>query len=277
MPARRHLIVHHPLQPFDPRNFTPGALVAGSTWSFDTVNLDGARAATHERTERGPWLSGVLPGVELTSIELERLEAFVRHPVRAFLRHRLGFSMADWSRDVDDAVPIELDALGTWSVAERLLTARLGGAPLDACIAAERARGLLPPGELATPILRKITPTLEELVVGRLQRRGADVARRQRRAPRGTAVIGTVARLSGDVLQTVTYSRLGPNHRLIAWVRFLALTAAWPDRQFGTRTIGRARDGAARGTKVSIAHDRATRRRCRSATGSCLRVPRLPF
>ena len=266
MPARRHLIVHHPLQPFDARNFTPGALVAGSPWSFDTVNLDGARAATHERKASGQWLSGVLPQVELASVDLDRLEAFVRHPVRAFLRHRLGFSMADWSRDVDDAVPIELDALETWAVAERLLAARLGGAALDECIAAERARGLLPPGELATPILRKITPTLEELVgVGYsdVEPSSLDV---NVVLPGGTAVIGTVARLSGDALQTVTYSRLGPSHRLTAWVRFLALTAAWSDRAFETRTIGRARDGAARGMKVSVATieplggDPATRR-----------------
>ena len=52
-PARRWLTIHHPLQPFDVRNFTPGALIAGRPWSFDTVNLDGARASTRPRVAQG--------------------------------------------------------------------------------------------------------------------------------------------------------------------------------------------------------------------------------
>ena len=50
----------HPLQPFDPRNYVPGALVAGRPWSFDTVHLDGARAARHAEAV-APFLSGPLP------------------------------------------------------------------------------------------------------------------------------------------------------------------------------------------------------------------------
>ncbi|HXY45883.1 MAG TPA: hypothetical protein VEH29_16980, partial [Acidimicrobiales bacterium] len=177
---------------------------------------------------------------------------FVRHPVRAFLRTRLGVSLADRSHEVDDALPVDLDALERWGVAERMLAARLAGADLDDCIAAERARGLLPPGELATPVLSKITPTLEQLVaVGRsdVEPSSLDV---NVRFPDETSLIGTVAHLRGDVLHTVTYSSLSPAHRLIAWVRLLALSAAWPERTFGAVTIGRAREGVG-GAKVTTA------------------------
>jgi exodeoxyribonuclease V gamma subunit len=217
------------------------------------VNLDGARASTSERVARGPWLPGLLPDLDLQSVELDRLEAFVRHPVRAFLRVRLGMSMADWTRDADDALPIDLDALEQWGVAERLLAARLAGATLDDCLAAERARGQLPPGELATPILARITPTLEELVVfGRsdLEPSSLDV---NVVLPGAISLIGTVAHLRGDVLHTVSYSRVAPAHRLVAWARLLALTAAWPERSFEALTIGRARYGAARTAKITTA------------------------
>ena len=41
---RDQIVVHHPLQPFDPRNFVPGKLVPDRPWSFDPQALAGARA-----------------------------------------------------------------------------------------------------------------------------------------------------------------------------------------------------------------------------------------
>jgi exodeoxyribonuclease V gamma subunit len=261
---RYHLTVHHPLQPFDVRNFTPGALIPERSWSFDAVNLDGARASTRERTPQGEWLPRRLPTLDLPLVELERLESFVRHPVRAFLRVRLGMSMADWSREINDALPIDLNALERWGVADRMLAARLAGASLEDCQEAERARGFLPPGELATPILAKITPVLEDLVtLGRsdIEPSSLDV---HVELPDATSLIGTVAHLRGDLLHTVSYSRVAPAHRLVAWVRLLALSAAWPERSFEAVTIGQARMGVRRATITTarippLGNDSATR------------------
>ena len=47
--ARDAIVVAHPLQPFDPRNFEAGELVGDTPWSFDRLHLAGAQAALAPR------------------------------------------------------------------------------------------------------------------------------------------------------------------------------------------------------------------------------------
>ena len=89
-------------------------------------------------------------------IELDNLVRFVEHPVRAFLRERLGISVSEFFDEVEDELPVELDALEKWGVGQRLLDGVLAGAELDAGKKAEIARGALPPGQLALPVLEEI-------------------------------------------------------------------------------------------------------------------------
>ena len=162
--ARAQVLVRHPLQPFDPRNFQPGELGGDAAWSFNRVTLDGARAMEDERVEPRPFLASPLPPRREPILELDDLVAFVRHPVRAFLRQRLGFGVATYADEVADALPIELDSLESWQVGQRMLDARLAGATADAAVAAERARGELPPGVLAEPVIAKLLPDVEQIV-----------------------------------------------------------------------------------------------------------------
>ena len=64
-PARERVLVRHPLQPFDPRNFTAGELTGERPWSFDRVTLAGARALTGERGELAPFLAAPLARVRV--------------------------------------------------------------------------------------------------------------------------------------------------------------------------------------------------------------------
>jgi exodeoxyribonuclease V gamma subunit len=243
--AREHVLVRHPLQPFDPRNFARGALVPDRTWSFDRVTLEGARALDAPRSTDPPFLDAPLPDDDRRVVELEDLVRFVQHPVRAFLRQRLGISVGDFSEEIDDALPIELNPLEQWSIGQRLVEARLAGADLDACVAAELARGVLPPGRLADELMPTLKARAEQIVGAAHSICGADAAPVSVDArialEDGRLVSGTVPGLCGDVVRAVTYSRVGPRHRLAAWVRWLALVAAHPDRAYEAVTVGRAR------------------------------------
>ncbi len=254
--ARGAVVVRHPLQPFDPRNFTPGELGRDGPWSFDRVTLEGARALIADRSEPEPFLHGPLPGEPAAALEVEQVVKFVEHPVRAFLRQRLGISVGDFFEEVEDALPIELDALEKWGVGQRLLDARLGGAGMEAAIEAEIARGTLPPGALAAPAVRSVRPTVGELAVragALLEATGEQGSLDLRIAlGDGRTLSGTVPGVSGDVVCTFTFSRAAAKHRLASWVRLLALTAAHPERPFEAVVLGRAMMGAPRGMNVSM-------------------------
>ena len=242
--ARSRVVVRHPLQPFDPRNFTASALVPGHHWSFDPVTLEGARALTRPREEVPPFLSGPLPPMEAAVVEVEDLVSFARHPVRAFLRRRLGISVREDSDEVEDDLRVELDGLTKWGVGQRLLEARLEGVDARTATLAEIARGSLPPGALGKPVIDEVFPIVEEIAaeVQRAVGTHSPPASLDVRVPLpgGRLLSGTIPGVSGDVLRAVTYSRVAAKHRISAWVRLLALTAAHPERAFTAVTIGRA-------------------------------------
>ena len=242
--------ISHPLQPFDKRNYLAGEQVADGPWSFDTLHLAGARAAVGPRQELPPFLSGPLPPAVPDTVGLDQVERFLRHPVRAFLRERLTISLRDKTRDFDDAIPIDLNALERWKIADRMLAARLDGATQASCEAVELARGPLPPGLLADPVLTKISDPLDDLVQAARSATPPRSVEVRVDLPGSPLLLGTVPGVRGDTVHSVTYSRLGPAARLIAWLRLLALSATWPEHAFRAQTIGRANR---RGRTVALA------------------------
>ncbi len=270
-PVRDRIVVNHPLQPFDARNFTVGDLVPERAWSFDPINLEGARALEGTRAGRPSFLPGPLPPIDTSVVELDDLERFLRHPVGAFFRQRLGIRLGRSFHDVDDVVPVDLDNLERWGLGERLLAARMAGSGLDECVAAERARGFLPPGALAEPILNKVLPDVEVIAVVAHDDRQPTSLDVNFVLADGTTIVGTVPDVRGNMVHAASFSKLSATHRLHAWLRLLALTAARPERPFEVVTFARARDGHPPRTHVSIARigalgtDAATRHN--AATG----------
>ncbi len=260
--ARHHVVVEHPLQSFDPRNFEPGALGGEGSWSFDPVDLEGARAHSEPPTAPERFLAHPLGPIGEQVVQLDSLVRFLEFPVRQFLRERLGWYGSGGTDEVKDALPVQLDPLEKWGVGERMLQARLAGATLDEARAAEKGRGLLPPGALAARDLGDIEQAVDRLVAVTKDAGGVavpDSVEVNLRLPDGRALIGTVPDVhqleSGDKSRIVRclYSRLGAKHRLAAWAHFLALTAAHPEREVTALTVGRA-EGSTRGApRIAVA------------------------
>ena len=251
-PARDVVVVHHPLQPFDGRNFVAGALGRTGPWSFDPVQLDGARAATSQQP-RPPWLEGPLPALVSPVLQLQDLVAFVQHPVKAFLRQRLSLYLADRDVDVSDTLPLELDALQKWAVGDRLLESGLAGIPLDRAARAEELRGLLPPGIIAGTVLEGVVQEVEE-ILGVMAAQGftpgpAGSCEVRVELLDGRLLIGSVPDVRDWTILQCVYSKLAAKHRLAAWTRFLALTADRPDEPVRALSVGKW----ARGRPVSVA------------------------
>ncbi|MDX6254100.1 MAG: exodeoxyribonuclease gamma subunit [Frankiales bacterium] len=239
--VRDAITTRHPLQPFDARNFTAAALGTPGPFSFDRLALAGAEAATHPRTAAGAFLSGALPPQPIANVELVSLQRLLANPAGQFLRQRIDVATARTEDEPEDALPVKLDGLESWGISQRMLTERLAGVDRLAAIAAERQRGQLPPGELGVAELKKIDGRVEALLDATVTERALepesldiDIDLHD-----GTRLTGTVAGLRGDVLLTLTPSKLAATHRLRAWVDLAALTVAHPDREWRATTVGR--------------------------------------
>ena len=227
------VLVRHPLQPFDGRNFQPH-----KPFSFDAAALAGARAAVQERSPVPPFLPSPLPA-PAGNVALRDLIAFLVHPVKALLNRRLGVHIPDVQEAVADALHAELDSLQKWDVGDRMLAARLAGVEVGAFSQAELRRGTLPPGPLGLRLLADLEAAVEPIAQA-----AAPVHQGVARAldvdldlGAGRRLTGTVNGVHGDTLASTSYSSLAPKHRLTAWVQLLA--AAGPGGPVRAVTTGR--------------------------------------
>lgn len=239
---REAVTVRHPLQPFDLRNVTTEALGRPEPFSFDRAALAGARAARQPRTPAAPFLAGPLPALPPDDIALDDLLAFYKHPVQSFLRQRVAISTVQEAEEAATQIPVELGGLEQWQVATRLLDDILSGQHPDQAAQAEWRRGQLPPGRLGWRVLKDLETQVRPLAAAALDLRGSATARAvdiDIDLGDGRRLHGTVPEIFGDRLVPVSFSRLGPSHRLGSWIRLLALTASDDDHNWTAHTIGR--------------------------------------
>jgi exodeoxyribonuclease V gamma subunit len=236
----------HPRQPFDERNFRPGALRPGGPWSFDGPAREGALARARAGDAAFTFLRHPLPAEEPDVVELADLRRTLEHPVQDFLRTRLRLRLPRDAEPVAEDLVVALAPLARWNVAERLLAALLAGSTVDTWLRREHARGALPGGLLGASESEAIVAIVTELVdaatafgyaPGTAVLEPVDVVLED-----GTRVVGTVrddrATRPGPV--RVSYSRTQPKRLLGPWLDLVALTAQDPARDWRAVVVNRA-------------------------------------
>ena len=266
--SRDQVVRRHPLQPYDIRAFT-----GATPFSFDPVSLAGAVRA--DRPRRAPTGRAPLPP-RPGPVGLAELVSFVEHPVRGYLRGRLGLTLPGEDDEVADALSVTLDALQEWAVGERLLEAALRGLDPTSSRHREWLRGTLPPGPLGGRVLQRVQERVTPVAAAAaplltVPARSVDV----RLELDGQVLSGTVNGVRDGAVVAVSYSSLSARHRIRAWVLALVLAvAAEGDRAV---TVGRWSRGARTSTITAPPEPRAALAELLElyARGSCEPLPLL--
>ncbi len=260
-PVRDHVLVRHPLQPHDARNFDPaGGLEPGRrrAFSFDASARAGAQAAAEAApgATAEPFLTAPLPPRREQEVSLAELKQFFDHPARVFLRSRLGVSTPLPADEVSDAIPVDLDALELWGVGDRLLREVVAGADPVAVMTAEQLRGTLPPGGLGTRALETVAEESQ-----RLYARTTDLRSPPARSVDvevdlggGRRLTGTVTGVHGTRVVSLGYSRLKARQRLRSWIDLLALAASDDEQSWTAHAVGKDRAGPLRALAGPLDH-----------------------
>ncbi|MGH3678121.1 MAG: exodeoxyribonuclease V subunit gamma [Mycobacterium sp.] len=241
-PVRERVVVEHPLQPFDIKNVERGGLIADQPFTFDPVVLRAAKAATGVRSERRPFIAGVTSELPSGDVELADLLRFFKHPVEGFFRE-LDFTLP-WEADgVEDAMPVEIDALQQWSIGDRLVGDLMRGVDLEVATTAEVLRGTLPPGRLGERKARALSDEAAELAMAALKYQSNTTTAHDLDVDLGNGrrLTGTVSPVYRRGIVSITYSRLAPKHVLQSWISLVALGAA--GHQYAAACIGRGDRG----------------------------------
>lgn len=241
-PVREAILIRHPLQPFDVRNVTPGALgVPAEPFTFDSSVLAAASITGGHRPEQPDLLANPLPAPSPDDVTLADLSKFFANPVKGFFT-ALDVTLPWDVEGVEDAMPVEIDNLQQWTVGQRLLTDMLAGMDPDRAGQAEWRRGTLPPGRLGWRTASELRDQATELARAALAHRtgAAHAYDVDVDLGGGRRLTGTVSGVYGKRLLEVTFSKLDAPHLLRAWIPMLALCAAYPG-QWSAVCIGRQR------------------------------------
>jgi exodeoxyribonuclease V gamma subunit len=220
------------------------ATAPDTPFTFDSTVLRAARFPGTQREEPTRFAAQPLPPPVLGDVSLADLIGFFKDPVKGFFR-ALDYTLPTEVDGIEDAIPVEIDALQEWMVGDRMLTDMMRGMSPERALNAEWCRGTLPPGQLGWRKAKTIRDQAALLATAALNLRSApghaidvDISLGSDRR-----LNGTVSPVFGDRTVSVTYSKLDGKHLLAAWIPLLALVAHDSKVEWSAVCVGRNKAG----------------------------------
>ena len=231
------IVVRHPLQPFDRRNFD-----ADAPDSHDAAALAGALAAEEVAPVGDRYARFVLAPRTEETIGVGELMRFAAHPVAEFLAARLGVRPSEVEPDRSDELTSDLGPLDGWKIGDRIVGSLLTGREIENVRAAEWRRGLLPPFEFGRRALERAAEHAVPLAAAAAADRPGEamVADIDVDLGDGRRLIGAVGGIHDGVIARASFSRLGVKQRMQGWIELLAVLADGRTPARGAAIIGRA-------------------------------------
>lgn len=232
--AREHVLVQHRLQPFSPAYFRDDGT---PLFSYARGACAGATRMLEPPIEPTPLVPHPLPARQPSPVEcsLDAFTAFLEHPIRGFLQQQLGLLLGRDLMVLDDREPVTLEALDEWSVGHALLDRAVQHDPArratsDAALAAVRATGALPPGNLGALYLGEIVPQVQALAAHVARLRAGDALAPLEIDTRvgDVHLTGVLEGLWPAAQLHHQYSKLGRRSELRLWIRHLLLLLVAP-------------------------------------------------
>ena len=230
----------HPLQPFSPRYFSAssdeeGAAREGGLFSYSDAMRRAAEALRAARAAEAAAarFHALSPetGPPRERIALTRLIAFFAHPVRHFLRGRLGLRLESEEPALDEDEPFELDGLDRYALRSRVWECMRAGSEEERSEAILRGTGHLPQRALGRVVHERAWEEMEGLrSILALHRAALDTP------PRAFDIEVAGSRVEGEIEQAgpegLLWWRIG-SLRACDWIeirlRQLALASAGHD------------------------------------------------
>jgi exodeoxyribonuclease V gamma subunit len=161
----RSFVHVHPLQPFSRRYFEDGGGRDRRLFSYESSLCDAAKEAAAGRKDRPALVPEPLGPEETGAVTVADLVRFYQAPARQFLKQRLGVSFPDDQSLPADREPFDLSVdFAETSLRRRIADALLRKIGMREIEAAERASGMLPPGELGRIHFRRAAARMDAFV-----------------------------------------------------------------------------------------------------------------